>query len=96
MPEDFIQNRFGYCFYEIKEHSALIYNLYVHPEFRRQGKAKTLLKHAINEIREAGRKGEIEIESNPKEGSISSKKLNSFYNKIGLKILKIHPLTQAD
>ena len=83
--EDFIQNRFGYCFYEIKKNTALIYNLYIHPEYRRQGRAKKLLRILINEIREMGYVGEIEIDVAPKENSISLEKLSSFYMKMGLK-----------
>lgn len=85
--EDFIQNRFGYCFYEVQEDSALIYNLYVHSEYRRQGKAKILLKHAINEIRFSGYIGEIEIEVLPRENFVDLKTLSSFYERMGLKVL---------
>jgi ribosomal protein S18 acetylase RimI-like enzyme len=84
--EDFIQNRFGYCFYEVPG-IALIYNLYVHPEYRLQGKAKILLQHVVNEIRETGYNGEIEIEVAPREDAISIEKLGLFYEKMGLKIL---------
>jgi GNAT superfamily N-acetyltransferase len=85
--EDFIQNRYGYCFYEIQESIALIYNLYVHPEHRNQGKAGILLLHVINEIRHLGYNGELGIEAIPKENTISVEKLCSFYKKMGLKIL---------
>lgn len=85
--EDFIQNKFGYCFYEIKESSALIYNLYVHPEYRLKGMAKILLQHVINEIKALCYAGEIEIEISPREGVISLEKLGSFYKKMGLKVL---------
>ena len=84
--EDFVQNKFGYCFYEVHETTALIYNLYVHPEYRQQGKAKMLLMHVINEIK-AGYKGTIKIETIPRENSICLKKLSSFYEKMGLKVL---------
>lgn len=81
--EDFVQNRFGYCFYEVQESTALIYNLYVHPEYRLQGRAKVLLNHVINEIREAGYMKEIEIEVIPREDSINTEKLCSFYESLG-------------
>lgn len=87
--EDFVQNRFGYCFYASREGSALIYNLYVNPEYRRQGKAKMLLRHVINEIRDAGYVGEIEIQASPKEDDINSEKLSSFYERMGLKVLSL-------
>lgn len=85
--EDFIQNRFGYCFYDTQRIPALIYNLYVNPEHRRQGRAKRLLEVVIHEIRAAGYKGVIAIEAVPKEGVISLEKLRSFYEKMGLKII---------
>lgn len=85
--EDFIQNRFGYCFYELGKNTALIYGLYVHPEYRLQGKAKILLQHVINEIREADYTGEIVIEAIPREDTISLEKVESFYERMGLKVL---------
>jgi ribosomal protein S18 acetylase RimI-like enzyme len=86
--EDFIQTRFGYCFYEILQKKALIYNLYVHPEYRLQGNAKKLLRHVINEIRSANYRGKIEIEASPRESTVSLKKLRIFYERIGLKVLQ--------
>ena len=83
MDEDFIQNRFGYCFYEIKDGSALIYNLFVHPEFRRQGKAKRLLQLVINEIRESRYTGPIKIEAEQRAG-IDLRRLTEFYKRMGL------------
>ena len=82
--EDFIQNRFGYCFYELRENTALIYNLYVRPEHRRMGNAKRLLQHVIQEIRETYT-GEIEVEVEPRECSINREKLIRFYKRMGLK-----------
>jgi ribosomal protein S18 acetylase RimI-like enzyme len=84
--EDFIQNRFGYCYYEIGT-NTLIYNLYVHPEYRLQGKAKMLLKHVVNEIRERGYSGEITIETAPKDETVSREKLSIFYARIGLTVI---------
>lgn len=86
IDEDFIQNRFGYCFYEIKEDSALIYNLYVNPEYRLKGKARHLVSICINEIRQFGYCGEIFIQAIPKEKDIDKERLKSFYVKMGLKI----------
>lgn len=86
MEEDFIQNRFGYCFYECKKDSALIYNLFVYPEFRRQGKAKRLLRLVINEIRDSGYAGAINITVSPKDESVNIDRLSSFYQILGLKI----------
>ena len=86
MGENFVQNAFGYCFYEIKENSALIYNLFVHPKFRGTGKSKILLKHTINEIEWMGCTGKIFIEAKPKECSIDVKNLISYYEKMNLNL----------
>ena len=86
--EDFIQNRFGYCFYEIKGGTALIYNLYVHPEHRLQGKARRLLQLVISEIIETGYDKDIKIEVAPRENSIQIENLNLFYKRMGLKIVE--------
>lgn len=87
MTENFIQNRFGYCYYEIKKSIALIYNLYVYPEHRQKGMAKILLRHVIYEIRERGYTGEITIQIAPKEKSVIKEKLSLFYKKYGLTIV---------
>lgn len=91
MEEDFIQNKFGYCFYSINleaKYPVVIYNLYVYPKYRRKGNARKLLQYIINEIRYTGYTGEIEIEAKPKENSISLENLISFYKNMGLKIIK--------
>lgn len=85
--EDFIQNRYGYCFYAI-DTICIIYNLYIHPEYRRQGHAKKILHLVINEIRKTGYNEEIEIEANPKDNSINLDALILLYKNMGLKILK--------
>jgi len=85
--EDFVQTRFGYCFYEVKQTSALIYNLFVHPEYRMQGKAKRLLILVIGEIRDAGYSGEIEIEATPTEDGINLDRLILLYASMGLRVL---------
>ena len=88
--ENFIHNKFGYCYYSL-EPSPIIYNLYVHPEYRRRGHSKTLLQYVINEIRCSGCPGwidEIGIEAKPQENSIPFEKLIKYYENIGLKIIK--------
>lgn len=86
---DFIQNKYGYCCYwiEYDNKSAWIFNLYVHPKYRNKGCAKKLIQYTITEIREMGYTGEIEIEANPRENSITKEKLSSFYKKMGLKVI---------
>ena len=85
--EDFVQNKYGYCFYEVRNNSALIYNLYVHQKFRLQGRSKILLKHAIAEIRDTGYMGKIKIEVAPRGMAINRKKIASFYERMGLAVV---------
>ena len=51
MKKDFIQNKYGYCYYHIHKNKALIYGLYVHKQYRKTRKAELLLQHVINEIK---------------------------------------------
>jgi len=89
MDEDFIQNKYGYCFYEIEPgENPIIYNLYVHPQYRRRGNAKKLLQYVISEIRQDGYDGDILIKVAPRENSISSEELSLFYINMGLKIFE--------
>lgn len=88
--ENFICNKFGYCYYSLpfdKYTNALIYNLYVYPKFRKKGKATRLIQLVINEIRYAGYTGSINIEAKPRENSIKNNDLINFYTKMGLNIL---------
>lgn len=86
--EDFIQNRFGYCFYEVIGDTALVYNLFVHPEYRHQGQARKLLRYVIKEIREEfGYLGDIFVEAISKEEAVDDERLVAFYKKEGLRIL---------
>ena len=87
MVENFIQNKFGYCFYSVEPKLAIIFNLYVHPEFRRQGHSKKLLKYVIQEIRELNYKENIFVEVCPKEDSVPTIVLENYYKKFDLKIL---------
>ena len=88
--EDFIHNRFGYCFYTMVDDETtepFIYNLYVHEEYRRLGHSIKLLKYIINEIRETGYRGSIKIEAIPKDDSIPLEKLIEFYESLGLEVI---------
>lgn len=87
--ENFIHNKYGYCFYSIND-TAIIYNLYVEPEYRQKGHAKKLIQMVIKEIREAGYNKEIQIEACPREDSIDVENLVVFYKKMGLKILELN------
>ncbi|MHA1304080.1 MAG: GNAT family N-acetyltransferase [Candidatus Heimdallarchaeaceae archaeon] len=83
--ENFIQTKFGYCFYCI-EPTPLIYNLYVHPQYRKRGHSKMLLQYVMNEIKRTGYEGEIGIQVAPREASIDSEHLTDYYIRMGLKI----------
>lgn len=85
--EDFLHNRYGYCYFEVKDNSALIYNLYVEPEFRGKGHAKKLLKGVISEIRRRGYKDQIMIECKPTEQGINKDRLSSLYKEMGLLVI---------
>lgn len=85
--ENFIHTKYGFCRYALRGlESAVIFNLYVEPGCRRKGHAQKLLRYAINEIREKGYQGEIEIEASPREESIDLETLVSFYGSIGLTV----------
>ncbi|MFL0197305.1 GNAT family N-acetyltransferase [Clostridium sp. WILCCON 0269] len=83
-----MHNKYGYCYYSIESNdTAIIFNLYVEPAYRKKGHAKKLIHLAIREIREVGYNEEIQIEARPREDSIDAKNLIAFYEKMGLKIL---------
>ena len=85
--EDFVQNKYGYCYYELSNNSAFIYGLNIDPEYRNRGKAKLILQHVINEIRYSGYTGLIGIKVKPTEPEIDAVRLEKFYIKMGLKIV---------
>lgn len=49
--ENFIHNKYGYCYYFIESNNAIIFNLYVEPTYRKRGHAKHLIQLVIREIR---------------------------------------------
>lgn len=86
--ENFFHNKYGYCYYSIETgKNALIYNLYIEPEYRRLGHARKILQFVINEIRISGYSGDIEIEVVPRENSIDYGRLVLFYRDMGLSII---------
>lgn len=85
--ENFIHNKFGYCYYSLEPY-PIIFNLYIEPEYRKQGHSKKLLQYVINEIRNTGWAGEIEIEAKPRENSINEERLIKYYEDMGLKIIE--------
>lgn len=86
--ENFIQTKFGYCFYSLDD-CPFIYNLYVCPQYRRCGHSRMLLGLVINEIRKSGYEGEIRIQAKPREDSISLVDLTRYYKSMGLVIYKV-------
>lgn len=85
--ENFIHTKYGYCYYAINiDNTALIFNLYIEPHYRRKGHAKHLIQLVANEIKKTDIK-EIQIEPIPQENSISIENLIYFYEKMGLKII---------
>ncbi len=86
IKDDFVQTAYGYCFYNFEGKNAFIYGLYVYPKHRRQGKARRLLVLVIDEIKATGYDGEIEIEVDPKENSITKEDLENFYRSMGLRV----------
>lgn len=85
--ENFIHNKYGYCYYYLKENEpAIIFNLYVEPEYRRRGYARKLINYVIKEIKDTGYDKDIFIEANPRENSIDLETLIKFYESMGLKI----------
>ena len=83
--ENFIQTKFGYCFYALCTRTW-IYNLYVHPQYRRCGHSRELLGLVVSEIRKSGYNGKIYIQAKPRENSISTEDLTNYYKSIGLEV----------
>ena len=85
--ENFIGNKYGHCFYDIKE--GLIYNLFVEPPYRNQGHGRRLLSKILNLLyREGFQEGEIKIQCKPMENSIDYNRLKKFYKILNLKIIE--------
>jgi len=86
--EDFVQTKYGYCYFFIESDSyAIIYNLFVYPEYRNNGYAKELLIIAIWLIRKNHYYNKIKIEAKPKEENININRLINFYKKLGLDVI---------
>jgi GNAT superfamily N-acetyltransferase len=85
---DFIQTKYGYCYFEIEAgKNPIIWNLYIHPQYRKQGYAKKTLQYVVNEIRQTGYGGDIDIEPDPRDDSISYENLCAFYLSLGLRLV---------
>jgi GNAT superfamily N-acetyltransferase len=84
--ENFIQNKYGHCYYCVCDGCAMLFNLYVEKEHRRKGHAKEIINLVVGEIRKLGYTKEIQIVACPREESISREDLVSFYVKMGLSV----------
>ncbi len=86
-----VKNAFGYCGYGFEKDYVHIYDLFVYPEFRRQGKAREILQCAIDAIRARRYRDAIQIVADPqKKCGISLEKLKSFYKNMGLKVFEYY------
>lgn len=89
-----IKNKYGKCEYDFENDSlgsyVHIYNLFVLPIHRRQGKAKELLQMVIEAIRKTGYKDKIQVVAVPTGNSISKGNLISFYENIGLEVFECY------
>lgn len=85
--ENFIQNRFGYCFYALNAGNPIVYNLFVHPVYRGRGAARKLVLMVIQEIRTGGYTGKITVDAKPFDASIDLQRLIRFYEGLGLTLL---------
>ena len=70
--DEFVHTKYGWCYYTHAKPTPLIYNLFVHPEYRGLGKGKRLLKMAVFEIMSNGHVAgdTIQIEASPTEPGI--------------------------
>lgn len=80
------KNKYGSCEYSFEVDYVHIYNLYIHPEFRRRGKAREILLLVINNIRNTGYRGVIQIVANPSEKAIDKERLYRFYKSLNLEV----------
>lgn len=94
--ENFIHNKYGYCYYVIENDSAIIFNLFIEPEYRRKGHARKLINAVIREIRETGYNNEITIEAIPQENSIDNNNLVLFYHSMGLKLYHENKVSECN
>ena len=84
-----INTEFGYCRIGYEEDYAHIYDLYIFPECRNQGKAKEILLKAIERIKDYGY-DEIQIVCNPTEEGIDKNRLRKLYESFGLKTFEYY------
>lgn len=90
--DNFIHDKHGYCYYSLEPNKIpWIYNLYVEPQYRREGHARRLLNYVINVIHGTGYTGVIHVQAKPQEHSIELDALVRFYTDMGLSVTTLDP-----
>lgn len=84
--ESVIKNNFGHCKFAFEKDYVHIYDLFIKPQFRRQGRAREILQAAIDEIRKTGYIGSIQIVAKPTEEQVDLKRLIAFYKNMKLEV----------
>lgn len=86
--EEYISNRYGYCYYDMEfKPSPIIFNLFIYEDYRRKKHGTNILKTVIFAIRHVHNySGDILIEVSPQKNSIPKDILTNLYKKLGLKI----------
>lgn len=83
--DDFVHTKHGWCYYSlVPGEPAYVYNLYVEPSSRRQGRGRQLLEAAIRAIRQSNYLDDIHVEAQPTEASIERDVLVAWYRNMGL------------
>lgn len=85
-----VQTKFGRCSYDFVDDYVHIYDLYIIPDYRRQGNARKLLLYIINEIRKTGWDKEIQIVADPTEDNINKNDLINFYKSLDLTVYEFY------
>ena len=93
--ENFFHTKYGWCYYELHPKSPFIYNLYVHPEYRRKGIATKLLKLVIDDIKKSDFEDDICIEVEPDDKELIEPLLR-LYKRLGLRITNEYLLNRED
>lgn len=78
-----VRNRYGYCKYDVIKGVCFIFDLYIKPEYRKEGHATNILK----EIKSQSRCKRFFIQAVPYEDNIPKDVLVRFYNKMGIVVL---------
>lgn len=86
MNELFVHTHYGWCYYALDEY-PMLYGLYIEEMYRGKGLSKVLINFCINEIRNYGYSGNINIQVLPQEECMSTIDLTQYYKSFGLNII---------